>query len=229
MHQLALDDNWSEDDSDTTLVQKVVNGNINAYEGIMRRNNQLLFRLARSIVNADADAMDIVQESYILAFERLQELENPKALTAWLCKIVRNKSLMHLRTAGRLQETDPADFDNIISFSPTSTEREQPENELANAQLSRLLEMCIDQLPLELRSVFVLRAIHHCDVRSVAQILDIKEPTVKTRLHRARLLLQKRLLEHDDAMGLALYRFSGARCDAVVHKVLRAIARTGGK
>lgn len=207
-------------DSDQDLITRVLDGKLDAYEGIMRRYNQRLFRLARSIVTVDAEAMDVVQESYIAAYQRLADLKEPAALGTWLCKIVRNTSLMHLRKNRRYQHMDEPDLENVLHSSRPMQAQEQPDRELANAQLRRVLENCIDELPHAFRSVFMLRAVEHCSVKTVAEILDIKEATVKTRFHRARLLLQKKLLEYSDTGSIGIHQFAGDRCETIVRGVL---------
>lgn len=214
---------WSASDSDETLLGRVLNGDLNAYEGIMRRHNQRLFRLARSIVTVDAEAMDVVQASYVTAYQRLGDLDEPAALGTWLAKIVRNTALMHLRRNRRYQQMDEPDFEKVLSMSRPVREQRQPDRELANAQLRQVLENCIDELPDPFRSVFVLRAVEHCSIHDVAEILEIKEATVKTRFHRARLLLQKRLLEYSDTGSIVIHEFAGHRCDTVVRNVLREL------
>lgn len=221
MNETAERITWSATDSDETLIRRVLNGDLDAYEGIMRRHNQRLFRLARSIVTVDAEAMDVVQTSYITAYRRLRDLDEPAALGRWLAKIVRNTALMHLRANRRYQQMDEPDFEKVLSMSRPVREQHQPDRELANTQLRKVLENCIDELPDPFRTVFVLRAVEHCSVHDVADILAIKEATVKTRFHRARLLLQKRLLEYSDTGSVVIHEFAGSRCDAVVHDVLR--------
>jgi RNA polymerase sigma-70 factor, ECF subfamily len=214
-------------DSDRQLLARVMAGELDAYEGIMRRYNQSLFRLARSIVNVDAEAMDIIQESYITAFERLDELQNPDALKSWLAKIVRNTALMHLRKNRRYLQMDEPGFEKIMNLSRPVDHQEQPDRQLANAQLRKVLENCIDELPDAFRSVFMLRAVEHCSISTVAEILDLKEATVKTRFHRARMLLQKRLLEYGDTGGIELHEFAGERCDTIVRNVIRQLEHRG--
>lgn len=214
---------WAAGDSDETLLERVLNGDLDAYEGIMRRHNQRLFRLARSIVTVDAEAIDVVQVSYITAYQRLGELEEPAAFGTWLAKIVRNTALMHLRRNKRYQQMDEPDFEKVLNLSRPVQDQRQPDRELANSQLRQVLENCIDELPDPFRSVFMLRAVEHCSIQEVAEILEIKPATVKTRFHRARLLLQKRLLEYSDNGSMIIHEFAGHRCDTVVRNVLREL------
>jgi RNA polymerase sigma-70 factor, ECF subfamily len=206
--------------TDQELLARVLAGDLDAYEGIMRHHNQRLFRLARSILTDNSEAMDIVQETYITAYQRLADLKNPGALSIWLSRITRNAALMRLRKSRVYQYMDEPDFENVLTLSAPLQQQEQPDRELANVELRRLLEQCIDELPETFRAVFMLRAVEQCSVSATAEILDIGQATVKTRFHRARLLLRKRILEHSEASGITVHEFAGHRCDTIVYNVL---------
>jgi RNA polymerase sigma-70 factor (ECF subfamily) len=212
--------------SDDLILARVIGGDLEAYEGIMRHHNQRLYRIARSIVTDDAEAADVVQETFIAAFERLHELKDPAALPAWLARITRNSALMRLRKSRRMHYMDEPEFDNVLNLSTAIRRPEQPESALANKQLRQMLEQFIDELPDAFRAVFMLRAIEQCTVATTAELLEIEAATVKTRYHPARVLLQKRLMEYSDSMGVTVHEFAGHRCDAIVCKVLEKLRST---
>ncbi len=205
---------------DRDLVTRLDDGDFTAYEDIMRRYNQRLFRLARSIVRDDAAAIDVVQNAYIQAFEHYSELKDPDALGGWLAAIVRNAALMHLRRTRRYETMEDSEFEKVLQLNRPERQQMQPDRELANSQLRQVLEDCIDELPDAFRTVFMMRAVEQCSVQSVAEILDIKEATVKTRFHRARKLLQERLQELGDVAHVGVHEFAGHRCDMIVRNVL---------
>lgn len=209
--------------SDDVILTRVIDGELEAYEGIMRHHNQRLFRIARSIVTDDAEAMDIVQETFITAYERLDGLKNPAALPEWLARVARNTALMRLRRSRRVSYVEEPDFDNVVELSTSMKRPEQPDVTLSNNELRQLLERLIDGLPDAFRTVFMLRAIEQCSVATTAAILDIPEATVKTRYHRARLLLQKGVMEFGDAIGVEVHEFAGHRCDTIVRNVLEEL------
>lgn len=209
--------------SDDVILTRVSDGDLDAYEGIMRHHNQRLFRIARSIVTDDAEAMDVVQETFIIAYERLQDLKDPTALPAWLARITRNAALMRLRKSRRLNYMDEPEFDNVLNLSTAVKRPEQPEKTLANDQLRQMLEQFIDDLPDAFRAVFMLRAIEQCSVATTAELLEIEAATVKTRYYRARLLLQKRLMDYSDSIGVAVHEIAGHRCDTIVCNVLEKL------
>jgi len=209
--------------TDATLLAEVLSGSLESFEGIMRHHNQRLYRLARSIVTDDAEAMDVVQEAFITAYRRLRDLKEPAALGTWLARITRNAALMRLRGNRRYQFMEESDLDNVLEMSVTTPRQVLPEREVANMQLRGLLEDCIDELPDAFRTVFVLRAIEQCSVDETAEILEIPQATVKTRFHRARRLMQQRILDYTEAAGIGVHEIAGARCDAIVRNVMTTL------
>lgn len=207
-------------------VAEVLAGNLGAFERIMRANNQRLFRVARSIVSDDAEATDVVQETYLKAFQGLAKIEDPHRLSHWLAKVTRNGALQRQRKGKRVQLMDHSGMDNVVNFSTSRATGDSPDRRLANSQLRAVLERCIDELPETFRSVFILRAVEHCSVQATAEILDIKQATVKSRLHRAKQMLQQRLLDFSDQSNVAIHEFAGARCDALVRSVMQALQAT---
>ncbi|HEX2138621.1 MAG TPA: RNA polymerase sigma factor [Woeseiaceae bacterium] len=221
MNTTAIRAEQPSDQSDAQLLTEVLGGNLEAFAGIIRHHNQRMFRIARSIVTDDAEAMDAVQESFITAYERLEDLKEPQALGVWLARIVRNTALMRLRRNRRYQFMETADLDNVLEMSVPQPHQRLPEGEVANIQLRRLLEECIDELPEAFRSVFMLRAVEQCSTSATAEILEIEEATVKTRFHRAKRLIQQRLLACFEAAGVGVHEFAGHRCDTIVHNVMQ--------
>jgi len=207
-------------DIDITLLDGVHRGESDAYEGLMRRHNQRLFRLARSVVKDDDEAMDIVQETFVTAFDRIADLKEPRAFATWIARIAKNESLMRLRKRRRYVQMEEEQLEQAMESSDTGAPESRPDREVANQQLGKLLEICVDALPDEFRTVFVMRSIEGCSTRVTADILEIKEATVKTRLHRAKKLLQGRVSEYSDIAAATVHEFAGHRCDAIVHNVL---------
>ena len=200
----------------------------------MRRHNRRLFRLARGLVWNDAEAEDVLQESYVRAYARLGDLADGQALAAWLARIVANEALGRRRSAARvvsLEEHrargrvgDDGEDDTTVASDPAS-DQPDPERLAASGELRRLLEAAVDALPEEFRTVFVLREVEGLSTAETAACLAIRPETVKTRLHRARRQLQESLGERLLAASPSLFAFDGARCDRIVGRVLARLAR----
>jgi RNA polymerase sigma-70 factor, ECF subfamily len=225
VNHTAIRAEQATDQSDAYLLTEVLAGNLEAFAGIIRHHNQRMFRIARSIVTDDAEAMDVVQESFITAYERMQDLKEPQALGVWLARIVRNTALMRLRRNRRYQFMETADLDNVLEMSVSQPHQRSPEGEVANIQLRRLLEECIDELPEAFRTVFMLRAVEQCSTSATAEILEIEEATVKTRFHRAKRQIQQRLLAGFESAGVRVHEFAGHRCDTIVQNVMDTLRR----
>ncbi|MEO3428278.1 RNA polymerase sigma factor [Pelagibius sp. CAU 1746] len=214
------------DDGDAALLAAARQGDVGAFEAIMRRHNRLLFRTARAIVHNDADAEEVVQEAYLKAFLHLAGFAGTARLSTWLVKIAVNEALARLRR--RMPATplelgaEPATEASMI-IDPTMAD--SPEARAAQGEIRRLLEAAIDDLPQAQRAVFMLRAVEEFSTEDTAVCLGIPADTVKTRLHRAKRQLRRRL-QRGVASALAdTFPFAGARCDRIVAQVLAQIAQ----
>lgn len=212
------------------LVALAAAGDGAAFEVLMRRHNQLLFRTARSILKNDAEAEDAVQEGYLRAWRALGEFRTESRLSTWLVRIVANEALGRLRRTGAQViplEAAMTSPEPETQAALTDTPERGPEHSALRSQVRLLLESRIDLLPEVYRTVFMLRAVEEMSVEEVAQALDIPEATVRTRFFRARSLLREGLAgEMDGAIG-EVFAFDGARCDRIVANVL-ARARSEG-
>lgn len=210
--------------TDAELVQWAIRGDDAAFECIMRRNNRLLFRTARSILKKEADSEDALQEAYLRAWRALPTFRADSKLATWLVRIVINEALGRLRRSAA--EVIPLDSTTLCEprMSTAGDECLDPEQEPDRAamreEMRRLLEERIDTLPDVFRTVFVLRAVEELSVEEVAAALDIPEATVRTRFFRARGLLREALARDVDVATGDAFSFAGERCDRIVATVL---------
>lgn len=216
-----------DDVSDAELVRRACGRDEAAVRAITRRYNRRLFRIARSILREDGEAEDVVQETYVRAFTGLDRFRGESAFGTWITRIAMNEAL------GRLRRRRPTlDWESygknrmqadIIHF-PVSAGNADPERTAAQSQIRAILERAIDELPDAFRSIFVARIVEDMTVDETAELFGIPPETVKTRLHRARLLLRKAL---DKQLGPSLtstFPFGGSRCDRMTEAVLRRLA-----
>lgn len=209
--------------SDHQLIERAANGDEAAFEAIMRRHNRLLFRTARSILKADAEAEDAVQEAYLRAWRSLPGFRADARLSTWLVRIVINEALGRLRRRGA--DVIPLDDGIDIAASQTEPSMEddpdlRPECIAMRSDLRRLMEACIDRLPEAFRAVFMLRAVEELSVEEVSEALQLPQATVRTRYFRARGLLREALSRDIELATSDAFSFDGARCDRVVAGVL---------
>ena len=221
------------EDTDTELARRIAQRDHAAFEALMRRHNGRLFRAARAILKNDAEAEDAVQDAYLDAYRHMGEFRGGAQLGTWLVRIVVNHSLMRLRKQKRGAVVvpfggHPADGDAPPLDVPDRTS-EPPSNAALRAEIRRVLERRIDELPAAFRTVFVLREIEEMTVDETAECLGIPPATVRTRLFRARALLREALARDVDIATGDVFSFAGARCDRIVERVLaRAAAVDSG-
>jgi len=207
---------------DEDIISCIKTGDINAYGSIVRRYNQRLFRIARSIVIDDSTAMDIVQEAHIKAYTKLDQFQGQTSFIAWLSRITRNEALMYLRKYKK--EISLPDEELHFFAQPDSNNSSHntgcPGTLLEGQQLKNAINRIIDKLPEDFRIVFVLRAIEQLSVNETAEILDLKEATVKTRYFRAKRLLQEQIRQHLAEASEEVYAFGAHHCDKILFNVM---------
>lgn len=197
-----------------------------SFEILMRRYNQRIFRVVRSIIRDDDEAEDVVQESYVRAFEHLSQFDGRASFATWLTRIAINEALARERRRKAIIYMDFNDSRNNGSLM--SGRIKQADQHACNKELRNVLTQAIDDLPDELRSVFTLRVVEELDTHETAACLEISESNVKVRLHRARELLRRSI---DDQIGTSVrrvYQFDGERCNRIVRSVLERLARQFG-
>ncbi|MBX6322058.1 MAG: RNA polymerase sigma factor [Rhodospirillaceae bacterium] len=213
------------------LVARLKAGDIQALEAVMRQYNRRLYRLAWSVLRDPVEAEDVVQETYVRAFTRIGGFVGPRGFGAWLARIALNEARGRLRRGARQSNAglDEPATEAAMLFLNGGQGPLTPERLAASSELRAALESAIADLPDEFRSVFVLRAVEELSVAETAELLDIPPATVKTRLHRARALLQRRLQQQARQLLPELLSFAGARCDRIVAGVLARLAAGPGR
>jgi len=209
--------------SDMELVAGVGKGVAEAFAELMQRYSPTLYRAARSITGNDAEAEDVVQESWLRAYAYLGKFRGESRLVTWLVRITLNEALGRKRRAPPILEIDELDRQRgaDVMLFPTATI--DPEVDLSRTQVSRLLERAIDTLPAPYRIVFILRIVEEMSVEDVALQLGVPEITVRTRTHRARGLLRKALEKKLSSGFKDVFPFGGARCQNLRARVLAKI------
>jgi len=202
--------------SDESLVQRVLGGDAQSFELLMRRSNARLYRAIRSLVRDEDGVEELMQQTYVLAYTRLRQFAGGARFSTWLLRIGLNEALQRLRRERRWPEEAPA-----LEEEPTMPSTDpSPEQRLARAQLNHLLEELVDALPESHRSVFVLREVQQLSTSDVAEVLEISPENVKQRLSRAKAMLRVALEQRTGESVADLYPFEAPRCDRVVLGVL---------
>jgi RNA polymerase sigma-70 factor, ECF subfamily len=203
---------------DGEVVRRVIAGEPALFEILMRRYNQRLYRTARAIVRDEAEAEDVMQQAYVNAFVHLGQFADRASFATWLTRIAVHEALARLRRRGRVVEMGTMEIDDgraeLRSTDPG------PEQQALTGELRRALELSLDALPEIYRAVFMLREVEGLSTAETAECLGATEDVVKTRLHRARALLQRELLARAGEGAREAFTFGALRCDRVVAAVL---------
>lgn len=214
----------SETGSDEEIVARVLQGDTLLFEVLMRRHNQRIYRAIRSIVRDDSECEEVMQESYVRAFEHLAQFEGRAMFSTWLTRIAVNEAIKRSIARGKLDPLDLEDFDGengimLARYANSST----PESSAANSELASLLEESILALPVAYRTVLVLRDLEEMSTAETAQVLALSDANVKVRLHRAHEMLRSELMDRAGASNAGALMFHATRCDRVVRAVFERL------
>jgi RNA polymerase sigma-70 factor (ECF subfamily) len=205
--------------TDLEVVQRVKAGEGALFELLMRRYNQRLYRVARSIVKDDAEAEDVMQQAYVNAYTHLAQFAERAKFSTWLTRIAVHEALGRARRRGGVMEIVAMSDRDGASPALRSKDRD-PEQEAMTGELRVALEASLDSIPEMYRTVFVLREVEGLSTAEAAQCLETSEDVVKTRLHRARALLQDELIARAGSGAREAFTFHARRCDRVVETVM---------
>lgn len=209
--------------ADEEVVRRVLDGDTASFELIMRRYNQRLFRVIRSIVSDEAEAEDVMQEAYLNAYKHLRQFEGRSAFSTWLTKIAVYEATARRRKDRRFRLVVPGNAETDAMGS-SSLDRDAAQEASLN-ELRHLLASAVDALPPDLRLVFTLRMVEGLSTNQTAECLNLTPSNVKVRLHRSRSALQAWIDNRIGEEVRQLYVFAGEHCDRVVQTVLERLTR----
>jgi len=191
----------------------------------MRRYNQRLFRVARSILRDDDEAEDVVQDAHVRAYVSLHQFAGTAQFSTWLTKIAVHEASSCLRKRKRFRTAPESPDDKNESMELVRSSEPDPEQQAMNQQAVSFVEEAMDALPAMYRWVFVLREVENMSTGETADCLDLTEEAVKVRLLRARHMLRKELYTRAGATSSQAFQFMGPSCDRVVHRVFDRLSK----
>lgn len=194
---------------DEELVNRIVLGEKQLFEHLIRKYNQRLYRIGMSVLDNEAETEDAMQTAYINAYEHLTGFENRSSFGTWLTRIMLNQCYEQKRKQQQAF-SHLKEIDNTVNMKT-------PANELTNKELGYVLERAIAQLPEKYRLVFIMREVEDMSVRETSSALNIEEPNVKVRLNRAKTMLRENLSGYIKGR---VYNFHLNRCDRIVNNVM---------
>ena len=214
------------EDTDEALVQRARARDGAAFELLMRRHNQRVYRVVRSLLRDADEIEDVIQQSYLQAFLHLDQFGGNARWSTWVCRIAINEALARIRQRGRFVSIDAASEEAMADFSKGPDG--DPERKAAGREFGAMVEQAIDGLPDIYRSVLILREIEGMTTEETAAVLGVEIDVVKTRLHRARAALRSAIENRVGEQMQSAFTFGNERCDRVVAAVLAKLdLRTG--
>ena len=171
-------------------------GDVKAFSELVRRYEGKIFRLAQHITQNREDAEDVLQETFLKAYEHLDQFQGQSKFYTWVVRIAVNQALMKLR---RRKTDKSVSLDEAIDTGEDTIVREiaawdeDPEQRFSREEIGQILDSAIQDLEPPYRSVFVLRDMEELSTEETAEALGLSVPAVKSRLLRARLQLREKL------------------------------------
>ncbi len=178
------------------FLKKLQAGDPAAFAEFVEENQSKVYNLALRMLNDPQDAEDVLQETFLNAYNALPNFEGRSSLSTWVYRIASNASLMRLRKKrpNTVSVDEPVELDagdnlprQLVDWSS------MPEEALINNESRQVMDEAVTELPESLRIVFILRDIEGLSTAETGEVLGLSEGAVKTRLHRARLWLRDRL------------------------------------
>lgn len=180
-------------------IQSLQSGDREAFSQIVEIYSPKIYRLALKLLGDPQEAEDVLQETFMNAFRNIDRFEGRSTVSTWLYRIASNQAFMRLRKKNPtfISVDEPlADGEDFSLHSQLTDWCCLPEDELMSAEAMKQLDVAMEELSPALRAVFVLRDLHELSTRETAQVLEISESAVKTRLLRARLQLRDSLTSY---------------------------------
>jgi RNA polymerase sigma-70 factor, ECF subfamily len=190
--------------SDEELVARARAKDYAAFEQLLDRYEDKIFRLAYRFVRNETEAKEILQDTFLSIWRKLDTFKGDAQFSSWLYRVATNAALMRLRAQRRHPEVSteelPIDYLDKYGQLPPSGENwaKRPDDDLQSQELRRHIQEAVDGLPEIYQTVFLLRDIEGLSTEETAEVLEISVPTVKTRLHRARIALRDAISRYFD-------------------------------
>ena len=186
--------------NDLGLVEAIKKGDELAFQEIVGRYSQKVFNLAMRLTRNQEDAEEVLQDVFITVFNKIDSFEGKSQFSSWLYRVTANTAFMKLR---RRKNKESVSFEDVSSSVKESWVGQTPDEASVDYmsikhELRDLIESAVSRLPEEYRNIFVLRDIDGLSNEEVSEMVGLTVPAVKSRLHRARMLLRKKLQRYYD-------------------------------
>jgi RNA polymerase sigma-70 factor (ECF subfamily) len=181
--------------SDSELVRDAQGGDNRAFDELVVRYKEKVYRLSYKILRHEEDASETLQDAFLSAYRGLKNFKAESTFSTWLYRVATNAALMKYRKRREHHVSLEQSQSRIPDAEPMAIPdwSAQPLNELLDSETREVMEEGVAALPEELRTVFLLRDVEGLSNAEVAEVLELSIAAVKSRLHRARIALRDRL------------------------------------
>ena len=185
------------------ILARARRGELPAFEELVRRHEKRVYAVALRSSGSPEDAEDITQEVFLRAWRSIEEFRGDSGFSTWLFRITMNLCVDHARHKHAQPQTQPLVMGEEESERPLPDTAPTPEEHLDNSELGRELAAALDEVSEEHRRIVLLRDVSGMSYTEIAEVLEISEGTVKSRLSRARIALRKVLLRRGNLLPSA--------------------------
>jgi RNA polymerase sigma-70 factor (ECF subfamily) len=199
--------------TDEELIARARQKDFTAFEALLERYEDKVFRLAYRFVRNESDAKEILQDTFLSVWRKLDTFKGDSLFSSWAYRVAANTALMRLRSQRRhpqisTEDLPPGFLDGFrpgvdsggdaLAHLPSPGENwaKRPDEQLQSDELRRHIQAAVDALPDLYRTVFLIRDVEGLSTEETAEVLGISVPTVKTRLHRARIALREAIAKY---------------------------------
>lgn len=204
---------------DLLVVERILQGQTELFEILLRRHNELLYRTIRSYIDIEADVEDIMQDAYVKAFQKLYQFKNEAMFSTWLVRIGINEALQLKRKSKKYQTVDITQENGTLQIADTSFM--DPESKIIYKESTAFIEKAVDALPHKYKIVYMLKEVDGMEIAEISKALDLTNSNVKVRLHRARNMMKDYLLNTTNTQNI--FEFGNSKCDRIVENVMGRI------
>ena len=221
MGELKIVDFKSSKLPENEVIRRVLAGEKELYEILMRRNNQKLFRVLRGYLSDQREIEDIMQDTYLQAYEKLWQYKQNAQFSTWLIRIGINKALVRIKQKAKIQANDVVSISDNPTIEFTDEKQPGPADKMMRKEAKEILEKAIENLDEKYRSVYIMREVEEMSMAEISDCLDLSVSNVKVRLHRAKSMIKENLYEL--SYSNELFEFGFSKCDGLVERVLSRI------
>jgi len=225
MEAIQINDFYKGRIKESEVIRRILGGEKELYEFLIRRNNQKLYRVVRSYLKEEAEIEDAMQNTYLKAFEKLYQFNHKSTFSTWLIRIGINEALLRLGEKSKIFNFSERARDSKDSpiLEKLFQNQMNPEKRIIMSEAKQLLENAVDQLDIKYKTVYMLKEVEGMRYREIAEVLDLTVSNVKVRVHRAKAMLKEKL--YALSVDKSIFEFGFERCDRLTENVMESIYR----